>query len=317
MAKTRTSLKALQQAQEYEKQQQHWRILKKQGIMGGIALTLAVAGARWYFSRNQQRTPQITALENRQAALTLEDARNHQEKRQQFLDDLLHGYTIPACSGVIYDHNGEKIINYLERETKLAKQRTGKTAQEQYIGGEREAFREGKYDIKTPDVLDLSGEGRSVPIFVGRNIFEGKDFSYLTENDLRAIIVVHESEHVRQHQKGFPYLSKNEIQDALEKAEITQGMLYEAFEYDAYINEIPRLLSENWNVSWYHLNESKARFIATGLSLTRAGKGASLLQQKIIEKLHFAAAQHQLLRNVNVDPRWFEEYRRLNAKNSP
>ena len=199
--------------------------------------------------------------------------------RQRRIDSIIGNAKIPYCSGVIYDEDGSKIISFYE-ENMVRSPDDGKT--NKFVGGFEE-FRGGDYDFKTPDVLEWSGKGESIPIFIGRKLFEDQSFQYLTSEDIRHIVCAHEATHCKQHAEGFPYITSNELINGLRDGEIREMSAYYAFEYDAYCDDLPRAINGEFKVSERYLNEKKKMFIQTGHGLNLAHKTASSLEQKLIE----------------------------------
>ena len=289
MARMNTSLKALR----FPKRK------KVSSLIGKAVLALALVAAPLTYQYVSSRTNFFSS------SVTLSDARTNASVRQRFLNALVKKDEIPGCSGVVYDHDGHTIIQYIQQQAELTERALGLSGSRQIIGEDLEGFRGGNYDVKTPDILELSGQGKSVPIFVGRQFFESKECSYLTTPEMRAVLVFHEGEHVRQHREGFPYLSKQEIRESLENKTLDSLVLYESYEYDARIREVPRVLSSS-SLSWYFKEDVKARFLASGFYLTKSSKDASPIQRSLVERLYTVVGQHPLLKDVSIDPQYLK-----------
>ena len=277
-------------------------------LMGGVICLCIFTGYQYIIRQEPNRESNnhrnLTSLvQSSPRNISLDDARRESTKRQTFLNELVKGIEIPYCDGVFYDHSGELILNYFDEEIK--KTTLGKKVEVLYIGEQRKAFENGQYDVKTPSVLDRSEEGRKSPIFVGRKFFEDHSINYLTKEDMKEIIVSHEGEHVIQHALGVPNLKKEFILNAIEKDELNPTVLYHLFEYDAYSKELPRLLSKEFQASWFHFNNIKAQFILTGFGLTKSTQNASQLQQLLIQNIHMQTYQNPVLRDITVDSEYY------------
>ena len=291
MARMNTSLKALHRS---EKKRNNISSLIK-----GVAVALALIATPLTYHYVSSRPDIFSSL------VTLSDARRDSSVRQRFLNTLVKKDEIPGCAGIVYDHEGTQIIEYINQQIAIAQRLTNLKDSPESIGENLDSFKGGNYDVKTPEILQLSGQGRTVPIFVGKQFFESKEFSYLSAPEMKAVLVFHEGEHVRQHRDGFPYLSKEEIQDSLEHKTLDPLVLYESYEYDARIREVPRVLSSP-SLGWYFKEDVKARFLASGFYLTKSSKGASPQQQRLVEQLHSVVGKNPLLRDVPIDSRYFK-----------
>ncbi|MBI3334444.1 twin-arginine translocation signal domain-containing protein [Candidatus Pacearchaeota archaeon] len=216
------------------------------------------------------------------------------KKRQRFIDELLQDSEIPFCSGVVYDHTGSKIIRFYTEATRDSDEK------DTFIGGEAEEFAGGDYDVKTPDVLQTAGQGESVPIFIGRQLFDSPLFSYYTSEDIRHILIAHEGHHCLQHAKGMKFISPKEILQGLDSEQLHPSLLYYAMEYDAYIHDFPRALRGEFKVSRHHLEDWKRRFVETRNRFESARKIARPLELRIIHSLQEAASTIPELNNLSV-----------------
>lgn len=263
---------------------------------GALGLGLLGFGIRSVYHTNVPSSPISPA----QRELTIDDARKYPELRQAFIDQLIRTNQIPHCSGVVYDHEGDKIQAYFAS--------VGAT---EFIGGEHSVFAQGNYDLKTPDVLNQAGQGHPTFIFIGRQPFEHRSFSYMTAEDLRHVIVAHEGHHCQQHAQGLPYLSPQETLQGLERGQIHPLFLYHIAEHDAYVHDLPRLLRGEFKGSEYHMNDAKARFMENSLNLTKASRIARPLELRLLYGVQEAIAREPLLQDISVPSSYYEQKKRF------
>ncbi len=274
----------------------------------GIIISGLIAGAS-YLNRNEQikendevKTVQArNQKEKEKSWVSLEEARKNPEKRQAYLNWLLRTNQIPYCSGVIYDHDGSKIVEYVKAEVQLIEKNP---KLEEIMHPYENAFKGGNYDAKTPEILELSGLNKKSKIFIGRKMFE--EFGYLTEEDIKHIIVAHEGRHTEQHAKGLEYISKDRLLEAVHNNLIDNKVLYSIFEYDAIGYGLRRILSMEFPVSGFYSNMVKSDFINNGFFLTKSSINGSEFQRELIVEIHQRIGKEEL-RDVSVDPGFFEQ----------
>jgi len=98
-----------------------------------------------------------------------EQARTDSSKRSVFLSKLFEDSNIPNCSGIVYDHDGSKIIDYMK--TRLRSTIVGEKALTPEIMWGFRRFHNGNYDANTPEIHDIGKNQEQSKIFVGRRIF--------------------------------------------------------------------------------------------------------------------------------------------------
>lgn len=201
--------------------------------------------------------------------------------RQKYLDDLLKTNQIPYCSGVVYDHTGDKIVDYIRSE--LASFSLSSSEKQAMLSSYASQFQGGKYDVKTPEILELSGKGRSSKIFVGRELFEV--YTNLTSQDIRHILVAHEGRHAYQHAQGPPFFPKEKLLEGAWNGLISSEVLYRSFEVDANYSAIKRVESGEFSVSKAHFNETKRKYMEDTRAIILATRKASPLQHELVESL--------------------------------
>jgi len=211
-----------------------------------------------------------------------EDAKSDHTCRQMFLDRLLINDKIPFCDGVIYDHEGNMIFDWYEKEMKSAGKKM--TDVDHLLGGERSAFENGNYDIKTPDILNLSGEGRYTKIFVGRQPFESSEFISFNAQEWRNVIVNHEARHVWQYSQGLKYLPRDEVLTGLKTGEITEKFLYFIGEYDALSHEMAAAIKGKKGITPPYIEYTGRKLIQTYEFLKKTQQTSSHLQSRIISQ---------------------------------
>lgn len=240
-------------------------------LMIGIAFVLS--GDTYQFDNHKS----ISIQNEEKEIYTLNDARKNYIKRQKYLDDLLKGYNIPYCSGVVYDHDGSQIVDYVRQEALSVKT---PDEVEKIIQEYGEPFKGGNFDAKTPEILQLSAQSKTSKIFIGRKMFE--EYLGFVDNDLRHIIVAHEGRHVEQHALGLEYLQKEELISGVNNNLIRFPVLYEVGEYDANAHSLRRVLSGEFKVSKTYLAEIIKNYTANGIHLILASKNASPMEHKMI-----------------------------------
>ena len=251
-------------------------------------LSAAVLGYVTYYSYSNYSTSEpvqvinesqeafVYSLENR-----LNVARKDYPKRQYYLNNLLQGITIPYCSGVIYDHDGSKILDYLRSEMEsfgIPK----KELEEEIIKFQELQVKGGYYNANTPEILQLSGMNRDSKIFIGRRIFEFEELTYLTGEDIKHIIVAHEGRHVIQHAKGLGYLDREILFDSRNKGLIERKVVYEVAELDANYYGLKRILSGEFRVSKAYFEQTKHSFLLNYSKLYSVLPKSSDIQRSFI-----------------------------------
>jgi len=211
-----------------------------------------------------------------------EDAKSDYTCRQMFLDRLLINDKIPFCDGVVYDHKGNMLFDWYEKEMKFAGKKM--TDVDHLLGGEKTAFENGNYDVKTPDILNLSGEGRHTKIFVGRQPFESPEFKLFNAEDWRNVIVNHEARHVRQYSQGLKYLPRDEVLTGLKTGEITEKVVYFLGEYDSLSHEMRAALEGRKGLTQAYLEDTGRKLTQTYEFLKKEQQTSSHLQSRIISQ---------------------------------
>lgn len=214
-------------------------------------------------------------------------------QRQAYLDNLLQGIELPYCSGVIYDNDGSKIVDYIESELSIRLSRINDStfkdiSREEALAQEmplhERLYNGGWYGAKVPEVVELSDEEKNSPIFVGRRYFEDDSFDHLTANDLSHLIAVHENKHVLQHAFGLPFASSDEIINGFAQEILRKDVFYSLSELDALYHEL-RGISQHQNLfSPEYFSSTQEKYIDHYLLLQNALPSASGLEKKMINK---------------------------------
>ena len=247
-------------AKKRKKRGAHTFPKKKEGISRRKFLTiLGLAGAavvsysaiRWISedsldkARRDPEYHQDTILASEDS---LDRARRDSEKRQEYLLDLVDINEIPYCSGIVYDHNGTKIIEHIKLE--LEDYEGPAYSLDEVIAPHEKQFKDGDFMARVPDIFDLSGRGRHTKIFMGRVLFEDQE---TTPPDLKHTIVAHEGRHVLQYAKGLEFMEKEILLKGFRVGLIHRPVLYEVGELDANYHGLKRIDSGEFKVTeGYH-----------------------------------------------------------------
>ncbi len=267
----------------------------------GVALGL---GGVWYGTRKATSlvapvAKSVPAQQRSALAVTFTDAQKDPTLRQAYLTQLIGTNTIPFCTGVVYDHDGSAMQGYYKK--------VGATDFIQKV----DVVRGGDYDMKTPDVLNTAGRGESVPIFVGRQLFDAQAFAYMVPEDIRHVLIAHEGHHCHQHAQGLSYLSPEGALQGLNDETIHPTFWYFIAEQDAYLHDLPRLLRGEFKGSEYHVNDSKRRFIENGLNLTKASRIARPLELRLFQGVMEAIQKEPLLQDISIPSSYYEQRKRF------
>ena len=226
---------------------------------------------------NKEGTDITAALISSKEKITLESARKNYLIRQKYLDSLLEKTSIPYCLGAVYDHHGTKIVDYLvERAAELESPEKINEVLNEF----KKQFIEGDYDVKTPEILELSAKKQTSKIFIGRKIFE--ELLYLQDEDIKHIIVAHEGRHVEQHALGLEYLAKEEIIEGIHNGSIRLPVIYNAGEMDANAHGLIRIASGEFKVNKPYLITTIESYLISRQGLVEALKTASPIEQRLI-----------------------------------
>ena len=79
----------------------------------------------------------------------------------------------------------------------------------------------------------MAGRGRKSKIFIGRHVFENPEFSRVTSEDLKHLIVEYQYQHAVQHAEGPSWGTISELQTAHNQSPAGSMILYTAYEIDA------------------------------------------------------------------------------------
>lgn len=160
----------------------------------------------------------------------LRDARKNPAERQKYLDELIDINQLPFCEGVVYDHDGSKVIDYGKAQVKkldlddpvyrpflekMVQQIAGfqlpltpevrERLREQMVNN-MEGFRQRSTNtnyvaiVFTPVIM--RGRGYKAKIFVSKIMFEG-DHLLPTDDEIKWGLREHEYRHVLQHTLGM------------------------------------------------------------------------------------------------------------------
>ncbi|MDO8563923.1 MAG: hypothetical protein Q7R87_02855 [Nanoarchaeota archaeon] len=241
-------------------------------------------------------------------APSFEEAKTNASVRQKFLDNLLRTNSIPDSEGVFYDHGGSGIIRQYYQFLTLA---GVKKEEAKMIGETFESLRGGKFDVKTPEALELRGKGLKTKIFVGREIFEDGKFGYMNSEDFRHLIVSHAGRHAERYSKGASYLSTEKAVEGVRKGTLRPQVLYGLDDYDACGNDVRRIKSGEFKVSQNYSNSHNVSFLKAGLLLTTASRNASPLEFQAITNLQNQIRAFPELWDVQVPSKHYDDMKRF------
>ncbi|MAF35213.1 hypothetical protein CMO91_05185 [Candidatus Woesearchaeota archaeon] len=262
---------------------------EKKGISFSVAAglaTLLALGSAWFFSRPNAEfviTREIVDLPTPTAPTSIPykpPIPGEIAQREAHLEKLLSGTEIPHCEGVVYDHNGDKIIAYTRSEYEELGQ-TGPTI-EAYINAQKRDVAGGRFHAITLDLFEYSGRERSTKIFVGRRLFENRT----DDRDKKHAIVALQGHHVQQHAKGLPYLSTEKIVEGVRKGLIDKPVLYEICALEANYQGLQKIDSGEFPVTKkYHGNLKIAYNRNVSRLLTKVGTGSAIQRDLVFKAL--------------------------------
>lgn len=205
-----------------------------------VSLPVTLALSVFYASgvshpSSQLQTPPIARKALR---VSYTEAQRSVSLRQEYLDSLLEGISIPNSAGVLYDNDGLKVQEYISRSIDELISVTGMSPADahQRIKITGADYTGGKFYAVTIGLPFLSGKGRKIPTYIGRELFEKN--TQFTDEDRRNIIGAHEGRHVHQASVGSFYLSQKEIDDGLFNGSISPDVDYALCEMDANSNAL-------------------------------------------------------------------------------
>lgn len=208
------------------------------------------------------------------------DIKNPKE-RQKYLDDLVSGHELPYVSEVTYDHDGSEMLAFLKKQLYADSEltdRARKIALRQY----NTMFRNGAYDLKTPESLHCSEQDHTSPILAGRHIFEHPNFAQMTREDAKQAIIVHETRHALQHAKGLGLIPKHQLIAGIKSGTFSMRALYAAGELDANAEEIRQTQKGDVDVSNWYLQKVVQSYKDNYAFLQRAFPRSPPVQRRFI-----------------------------------
>jgi len=189
---------------------------------------------------------------------------------------------MPWCSGVVYDVDGSKIIDFIKTEVRTLEK--DESVIDESVREYEKLFRGGNYDAKTPEILELSELGRKTKIFVGRQFFEDSKLVYISGKDFECIIANHENHHTIQYATGLGLKDKQSILNGINRSLINKNVYYHLGELDADYHELKNIFSGEFKVSQSYKEDVKRKFLLDYIILYTSLKKSSSLQKELIEK---------------------------------
>jgi hypothetical protein len=274
---------------EQTKQIQNQRNYKRNALIigAGSLIGCAILGYNALYntiSKKQSATdtnPQLSILEQTVASPELQEARINPEKRQAYLDNLLTNSRMPYVSGVIYDKEGTKLINYVK--SLLEGDNLSTDEMNELMSDTLKEINKSGNHAQTPEIFEFNGQGIKPPIFVRSKLFQDKT---LADEEIKHIITVHEARHAEQFAKGLNqlgYIDEKLLKVGVHDKTIAIEILYGIDEIDALNQELLAVESGNSKVSRdYYKNilrgyKTAHRVLASGLGLPRG------IQRDLIE----------------------------------
>lgn len=218
--------------------------------------------------------------------------------RQGYLEEIIKGRDMPWCSGVVYDSDGSKIINFIRTEVGTLEK--DESVIDESIKEYEKLFQGGYYDAKTPEILELSGTKRKTKIFVGRQFFEDSKLAYISSKDFESIIANHENHHTIQYATGLGLKDKSSILNGVNLGLISKTVYYHLGELDADYHELRNIFSGEFKVSQSYREDVKKKFLLDYIILYTSLKKSSPLQKELIEK-GLARAKDILPRGIDIE----------------
>ena len=216
----------------------------------------------------------------------LENAKEHPEARQAYLESLVSSNDIPYSKGIVYDSDGKKMLE--DYRNLISTIETNPVEIELALKKVTESMKDPNTPIKTPEIFDISGQGIKPPIYVNRLLFEDKTPIYESSKDIAHIIKYHEGRHAEQFSRGLKelgYLSKEEILEGINNGQIMYQVLYGLGEVDALNNELLAIESGKSKVSKKYYTKTLNEYQKGRHTFEEISNSGSSLQQKLIKKI--------------------------------
>ncbi len=240
-------------------------------------------------------------------AISFEYARQNASVRQAYLNQVIEKKNMPYCSAVVYDHDGNSISNYFWNA--ISKLEPNKTTVLNLVKEQQVSIRKQQLHMQVPDILQLSGQGNKVPLFVSRRFFEDSSTTYLANEEVRNVIEGHEGRHTEQHALGLPYFSRERLISGIQSSNILPLVAFAITELDADGHALLSAVQGKHKVREAYVQGLQSRFMMgqkTLLAIDGNGK-LSREESALFEGLLGYLYQYPELRDIQVPQSFYEQ----------
>jgi hypothetical protein len=257
-------------------------IIAAASVIAGLAIGYSAINS--YLSKNQEKGSAIYA--EQRVSPDLERARANPNLRQAYLESLVSSNDIPYSSGVIYDPDGQKMLEYYRNL--ISNVETNPAEIEIALEKVRQSLKDPNTPIKTPEFFDLSGQGIKPPIYVNKLLFEANEPLCSTSEDMAHVIRYHEGRHAEQFSVGLialGYLDKGTILRGIKKGDIIYELVYGLGEIDALNSELSAIEAGKSRVSKKMYEKALGEYRQGRALFEKALQIDSPVQQELIKKV--------------------------------
>ena len=253
--------------------------LVKWGLIGSLIVGIPI-GAK-YALRNEpnQNTADLGIVKMQKSKLLSSIPIN---ERDQLAKDLSSELEIPFSSGVVYDHDGSKILDHIEE---LMKAEPDETIRTEVVNKYRNIFLNRGYSARVP-YINISGKlgYDKAPIFLGKLIFEHPVFSGYTVRDLRSVVEKHEHVHCEQNAKGYWFVEKEDFHKGIEEGRYSGDLIANLRELDAMKVQVDDMMSNTELSRRYKLRTLTILEKYYGLALQELDKSPTEGNKKLFRR---------------------------------
>jgi len=209
----------------------------------GVILTSSKTN---YQPNKIKNAPQYIQTSPKKEKITIAQAKTDPAKRQAYLDQLVANTTIPYCNGIIYDNDGNKILEHTHQD--LITQNVDAKTIDFILNTRKQQMQEHPYLAITPHSYFTRRKNEPGKIFFGPDIFKRE--AYQNDADFKATIA-HETRHLLQHAKGLPfdYLLGKDLKEQFASGNISMEDFEMVGELDAYFTVLEEIKNGKYLVS--------------------------------------------------------------------
>jgi len=283
----------IEEARQIEIQNQQKAKRRKLIQSASLAIAFLTAGyitissIKEYFSMHKIYQPKLfLSSEKNISDNELAEAIKNPKLRQKYLESLISSNDIPYSSGVIYDPDGRKIKEYILKIIHNFEKDPSKI--KAVIADIENYIRDPEVNIRTPEILQLSGSGIKPPIFVDYKLFESPNVLFRNSRDIAHIIKYHEGRHAEQFARGLEalgYINTQTIVKGLDSGDISYSVVYILGEIDALNSELTAIENRESNASKEIYQAALKEYRENRKSFEEAYQISSPLQKRLIEKV--------------------------------